>query len=223
MKKVALAFMFLFLASIGFSATTYFPDETGQFIVRIENAYSQPIPANCTAIILYPDKTAFINGTPMVITPTQNYYINFTIPNVLGIYETEAVCDVQVTPVFFNTLYQTGSFKVELPMQVNLTNITNQLSEINNSIFILNNTVNQIYSLNQEINVTVTQTNLTVNDINSTVNYINYSINNFNTTIVANITGNITGNLSQAVSLANDDLWRRIRNLLLALFSIRND
>lgn len=237
--------LFLLFASTGLAFSSFYPNENAQFIVRAEDAFGQAISANCSASILYPDKTPFMTNQTMTLSPYGNFYINFTAPSILGMYEEIAQCQA-ITVIGVRNLWALGSFKVEInpATEVNLTNITNQLNEINssftnqlteinnsltylngsvsymnNTVNNINSTTNQIYNFSNDINYTVTQINLTTTNINTTVNNIDYIINNFNTTIVANITANITGNYQVAI----DDLWRKIRNLMIALWSSKPD
>ena len=207
MRYMKFLLIFLLLAMPMALAVTYYPSEDAQYVIRIENAFGTAINTSCVASILYPSKSVFMSNQTMIQSPFGNYYVNFTAPSTLGIYETLARCDAQVTFYSFRTLYQSGSFKVEQSpvVEVNLTNITEQLTEINSTVTNMETTINNI--------------NLTTIQTNTTVNAMNYTINNFNTTIVGNITANITGDITTAVNNANDSLWIRIRNLMLSLWS----
>lgn len=214
MRHIKFLLLAILLAMPMALAVTYYPSEDAQYIIRIENSFGTPVNSSCVASILYPDKSVFMSNQSMTASPFGNYYVNFTAPSTLGIYETLAKCDAQVTFYSFRTLYQSGSFKVEQSpvVEVNLTNITQQLTEINNTLTSLNG---GIYYMNETIN----NINLTTLQTNTTVNAMNYTINNFNTTIVGNITANITGDITTAVNNANDSLWIRIRNLMFSLWS----
>jgi hypothetical protein len=76
--------------------------------------------------------------------------VPISVPSTYGIYEELATCNVTIG-TYSIQLYQTGSFKVEQPIEVNITNITDYLDSIN---------------------YTVTEINTTVNQINGTTNYI---------------------------------------------------
>ena len=46
----------------------------------------------CNITVWYPDKSVFINATNSTAAPSENQYIDFTVPNSTGIYEYQAVC-----------------------------------------------------------------------------------------------------------------------------------
>lgn len=74
------------------SGTEYLPGDAGQIIVeaRFQNGTSA-LAGTCLLSVWYPDKSiAFLmNGTT---GPNGNQYGNFTVPNVTGVYEYQAVC-----------------------------------------------------------------------------------------------------------------------------------
>ena len=79
------------------SHTEYMSGETGQIISRLVNWQGNPIDATCKATIKYPDKTAFItNQTMTESTVAGDFYINFTTPNIEGVYEYQSVCNYTI-------------------------------------------------------------------------------------------------------------------------------
>jgi len=77
------------------SGTEYISGEYGQVIVRVSEKNGNGIEgANCTAIVLYPDKSYFLMDYPLQ-TSTQpgNYYAQFMTPTINGIYEETITCN----------------------------------------------------------------------------------------------------------------------------------
>ena len=78
------------------SATEYTKgDGNGSTIVKLVNWRGDKINTTCWEKVLYPDKTTYIEWMEM----TQhweygNYYINFVVPEPLGIYDQEVRCAV---------------------------------------------------------------------------------------------------------------------------------
>lgn len=74
------------------SGTEYNIGEAGQVIVeaRFANGTSA-LSASCLMSIWYPDKSLFLlgNGTTGV---NGNQYVQFTVPNMTGVYEYQAIC-----------------------------------------------------------------------------------------------------------------------------------
>lgn len=77
------------------SKTEYVPLDEGQVISEFRNLLTrQPINATCYASILYPNKTAFITDQNMQFqSGPGTHYINFSVPNVEGVYEYQARCE----------------------------------------------------------------------------------------------------------------------------------
>jgi len=168
------------------SHTEYRYNEPGQIIVRLVNYLGNPISVdNCTANILYPNKTYFVQDALMSSSSfSGDHYYNFTTPNgPEGVYEYQAVCTwnsgtkvKRATNSFhlssaFNTILSdldsinttVVSFRSEV--QDNFSSVFDYLADINTSC------VGDACNL--------TQINITINQINSTVNAINSSLNSF--------------------------------------------
>lgn len=73
------------------SKTEYVPGDDGQVIAELRDKSFNPINASCNAIILYPNKTIFLDGA-MLSGPIGNYYINFTAPKIYGVFEYQVNC-----------------------------------------------------------------------------------------------------------------------------------
>lgn len=78
------------------SGTEYISGEYGQVIVRLSDRFGNPLEnANCTAVILYPDKTYFLTDVPLQQSTIKgNYYAEFMTPSNTGIYEETITCFV---------------------------------------------------------------------------------------------------------------------------------
>jgi len=131
MRRLLLFLPLFFIISSALAVTEYLPGEEGQFIIRVQDVYGNAKNATCYATILYPDKTIFLNQT-MSQTPFGSFYVTFTVPNVTGIYETYAICDVQVCVLpyicYTRHMIRSGSFKVS-PLLTQLTEIENRLNQ----------------------------------------------------------------------------------------------
>jgi uncharacterized protein YfaS (alpha-2-macroglobulin family) len=73
------------------SGTEYNIGDAGQVIVEIRDVNSNTLNANCSMLVWYPDKSVFLQQGA-VLSATGNYFINFTVPNVTGIFEYQANC-----------------------------------------------------------------------------------------------------------------------------------
>jgi hypothetical protein len=79
------------------SGTEYQQGEPAQVIVRVVNAWGVPINADyCNVTIYYPDKTVFVNNTPMTKggAPGSWYYQFITPFDQIGVFEEYVVCQV---------------------------------------------------------------------------------------------------------------------------------
>jgi len=77
------------------SGTEYISGEYGQVIVRVADKNGNGIEgANCTAIVLYPDKSYFLLDYPLqASSQLGNYYAQFMTPTINGIYEETITCN----------------------------------------------------------------------------------------------------------------------------------
>ena len=79
------------------SGTEYQQGSPGQIIVKVQNAYGNPINASwCNVTIYYPDKSVFVNDTPMIQGGAPgSWYYAFTTPYTqIGVYEAYVQCSV---------------------------------------------------------------------------------------------------------------------------------
>lgn len=77
------------------SGTEYISGEYGQVIVRVADKSGNGIEgANCTASVLYPDKSYFLMDYQMQTSSQPgNYYGQFMTPTINGIYEETITCN----------------------------------------------------------------------------------------------------------------------------------
>ena len=78
------------------SATEYTKgDGNGSTIVKLIDWRGDKINTTCWETILYPDKTTYVDWTEMKqYWEYGNYYMNFVVPETLGIYDQEVRCYV---------------------------------------------------------------------------------------------------------------------------------
>jgi hypothetical protein len=150
------------------SETEYSINDTGQFIIRLTDSKSNPLTsALCFGSIAYPDKTIFIENQSM--TPSAfagNYYFEFTVPSIHGVYEEMTTCYVNVSWGLAKVT-KASSFHVNDLKETIIasnTSIMNKLNEINNHITAIENNIinkieeryNDLYTLYSSISSQVT-------------------------------------------------------------------
>lgn len=161
------------------SHTEYAYSAPGQIIARIVNFQGDPVSVtNCTATILYPDKTYFVNADLMsASTIPGDHYYNFTTPaGPEGTYEYQATCyyapsknasvtnSFHLTPNFNNVLSNLTYVESQLAaVQGNLTQLSSDLSSINASL------AADIASLSSQLNANTTQILTAISDVNSSL------------------------------------------------------
>lgn len=74
------------------SGTEYEPGETGKIVVEIRDRFSNPLEANCSVTILYPEGSVWVNDDWMNETVIGTYFYDFTVQNITGIYEYSTSC-----------------------------------------------------------------------------------------------------------------------------------
>jgi len=170
------------------SHTEYRYSEPGQIIVRIVNFQGDPISVtNCTASILYPNKTYFAQDQLMAAsTISGDHYYNFTTPvGPEGVYEYQAVCNYPPGKV----ATATNSFHLSSA----LSTIISDLTAINGTIVDfqsqVQSNVTQILDAIESVNVTaeVGELTITIGQINVTVNDMQTNLNEF----IVNVTGDL--------------------------------
>ena len=74
------------------SGTEYSPGQEGKVMVELRDRNSDPVVANCSVTVLYPNGTTWIPAILMDPTSLGTYSYNFTISNVTGVYEYSTSC-----------------------------------------------------------------------------------------------------------------------------------
>ena len=192
------------------SHTEYRYGEAGQIIARITDFQGNPVQViNCTAIIKYPDKTAFItNGLMTASVVTGDYYYNFTAPTgPEGVYEYQATCfynpsnkNASVT----NSFHLSSAFNMVLGnqsviqanqlailgnltgVQGNLSNLSLQLAAVNSSLASnVAGVAGQVGNLSVTMGANFTYTNGLITGVNASTQ-----------ASIAAVNGGLAGNFS---------------------------
>jgi len=135
------------------SHTEYRFSEPGQIVARLVDFQGAPIAViNCTATILYPDKTMFVNNALMSATAniSGDHYYSFTTPaGPEGTYEYQATCyytqGTTKSQSVTNSFHLSSAFTSVLGnlttittnvgyVQSNLSALSTQLSAVNSSL-----------------------------------------------------------------------------------------
>lgn len=145
------------------SHTEYRYGESGQIVTRLVNFKGDPVAVdNCTARILYPDKTIFVSAGLMSSTGNiaGDHYYNFTTPNgPEGVYEYQATCFYTVganqrNASVTNSFHLSGAFNAVLG---NLTNVQNNLTQLSLDLVAVNSSLSgDIADLSDQLNVNIT-------------------------------------------------------------------
>jgi len=163
------------------SHTEYRYVETAQIISRLVNNQGNPIAVNnCTATVLYPDKTTFINEQLMATSAISgDHYINFTTPSgPEGIYEYQSTCvwnggarSQSVTNSFHLSSAFTSVFN-------NITTIQNNLTQLSTDLFAVNSSLSgEISDLSGQLNTNISTVLERLTEINTTLNNLTVSVN----------------------------------------------
>jgi hypothetical protein len=175
------------------SHTEYRYSEPGQIIARLVDFQGNPVVVNnCTATILYPDKTFFVNSALMTATGniSGDYYYAFTTPaGPEGTYEYQATCTYAAgtkTASVTNSFHLSSAFtsvlgnltfiesEIDL-VQGNLTELSSQVSAVNASL------AGQITDLSSQLNANTTQILTAISEVNGSlyqaIQNINVSVN----------------------------------------------
>jgi hypothetical protein len=174
------------------SHTEYRYGEMGQIIVRLVDFQGDPIVVdNCTASILYPDKSFFAQDALMLDSEniTGDHYYNFTTPNgPEGVYEYQATCNYapSKTKTATNSFHLSSAFNTTIAdLEIAIADLT----EINSTVVAFRTEVqanfSQVQSVLSIINGTAEEIQYTVEQANATINGINSNLNDFitNTTL----------------------------------------
>jgi len=141
----------LFIAGIGYGRV-YSPNESATFIVELTDYKGNPIIANCSGAIYYPDFSVYKQFN-MSFDPTLGiYYYRFIVPSVYGTYVEIANCTFgNKYRVTRDTFYVSGRYDQINQLLQNATNITMDVSlditgniteALNQNFEQLNNTIN---------------------------------------------------------------------------------
>jgi len=206
------------------SGTEYIGGENAQAIVRLVDYQNRPITANCTGTVLYPNKTVYYTSPMTLQSPFHNYYMTFTTPEDIGVYEEMAHClynngnkEVNNTQTF-HISNATNQIRRDISLGTNLTikTINNQTTWINTSF---NTTWELILAINQtglndeilqylKINITDTLHNQTQQLTNHTENF-EYQIGENETnqsvkSLLLQIWQNVTGFREPSITLTTE-------------------
>lgn len=183
------------------SHTEYRFSEPGQIIARLVDFQGNPVVVNnCTATILYPDKTFFVNEQLMTESGniSGDHYYAFTTPNgPEGVYEYQATCTYAAgskTASVTNSFHLSSAFNQVLG---NLTSIQSDLQSINNTL------VTEISNLNNSLQTT--ETNI-LNELGS--------VNSSLYTQMSNVNSSLTSYINQTFSDLNGSFSGDIQNVL---------
>jgi len=107
------------------SATEYsFQDEKGMTIVKLSDNQGDWINTSCYETILNPDKSFYLNWTPMIPQPEYaNYYLNFSVPRIEGIFDQEVFCEINNKNISLGKGFHVGNSNI-------LSNISNAIEEM---------------------------------------------------------------------------------------------
>ncbi len=152
------------------SGTVYIAGERGQVIVRVSDRFGNPITnATCSATVIHPDKTYFFIDKAMQSSSIPgNYFIEFTTPTHIGLYEEIATCkgSFKDSPI---DLKVSSSFQVSLGLSL-ITNVSarqiEQYENLVNKILILEN---KLAAVNTTIKETFNAVENNLISVNNTV------------------------------------------------------
>ena len=146
------------------SGTEYISGEYGQIIIRTTDRFGNPTASsNCTATVLYPDKTYFVLDAPMTESSVSgNYYRMFVTPSITGIYEETIVCEI-ISSGKASILTISSSFHVSVAL-----NIISEISK-NQSLYQAA-LINRLSSLEADITQLSDKVNSMENNISTTMN-----------------------------------------------------
>jgi len=167
------------------SGTEYISGEYGQVIVRLSDIHGNPKKdVNCSATILYPDKTYFLTDLNLIASSTEgNYYAEFMTPSDTGIYEETIKCTI-LTKDGETNMTVSSSFHVSIALNYvkemldkeaahyleitrRLNNLSSDISYLNESVFGLNESIKGVYAIEDRligIETNIIVMNQTIND-----------------------------------------------------------
>lgn len=173
------------------SHTEYRYGEAGQIVARLVDFQGNPVAVtNCSATILYPNKTFVVNSVLMTATGNiaGDHYYGFTTPSAgpEGVYEYQATCfyppnkNASVT----NSFHLSSAFNNVLS---NLTQIDSTLNYVNSSISSVQGNLTAISSQVSAVNASLSSqiTGLS-NQLNTNISSVRSDISSLSTQVNAN-------------------------------------
>jgi hypothetical protein len=146
------------LGSTYIGGTEYISNQSGLIAVRLISASNTIVTgAVCNVSIFYPNRSIWLNMTPMTELDSGIYYYNFSIPNTTGVYIYSTDCTKTGQNYRAMNTFHVSSVSVATNdnLQQNITDILTYLKN-------LNITVTDTYILTSTINSSLIVLNLTV-------------------------------------------------------------
>lgn len=197
------------------SHTEYRFSEPGQIISRLVDFQGNPVVVtNCTATILYPDKSFFVQDALMADSTniTGDHYYAFTTPaGPEGVYEYQSTCTYAAgakTASVTNSFHLSSAFSSVLG---NLTQVQSDLESVNSTL------VTQIANLNSSLQVTEQNIINELGNVNSSLynemNAINTSLTNYIGDTFNDLNASFGGDIENVLTEI-DNLQTNINNQL---------
>ncbi len=234
------------------SHTEYRFAETGQIIARLVDFQGNPVTVqNCTASILYPDKTYFVQDQLMATSSfSGDYWYNFTTPNgPEGTYEYQAVCTYAAgakTASVTNSFHLSGAFNFLLNnvtniqedldgISQNLTYVANNLTQLSTDVFAINESLSadiagvstQVSDLSTQLNANISTVLAEFGDIQSNFSTVLTELDNIDTALTNNF-ADIQSNFSTVFDYFADiqsnftEVFNRFDSVDLQLADLNN-
>lgn len=184
------------------SHTEYRYSEPGQIVARLVDFQGAPVTiVNCTATILYPDKTSFVSGALMQNTTaiSGDHYYNFTTPaGPEGVYEYQATCYYYQGAVL-KSQSVTNSFHLSSAF----TNVLANQAQINSTVNGINTTVNSIQAGLVGMNTTLNGVAANLSSINASLSSQITGVTGQITSVYDNLTAQVNANTTQVLDQMN--------------------
>jgi len=190
------------------SHTEYRYSELGQIVVRLVDFSGGAVSVNnCTATILYPNKTIFLGPVLMNATNTitGDHYYEFTTPNgPEGVYEYQATC---IYAAGTKSKSATNSFHLSSAFNQTLSQlgvVIDDLAAINSTVIAFQAQVQDNFS---QVQASIASINVTgaVSDLAYTLGQVNVTVNGISSNLDAFIV-NTTASLAQINTTVTDNL-----------------
>ena len=225
------------------SNTEYRYGEPGQIIARLVDYQGDPVVVtNCTATILYPNKSFHTNAALMTASGniSGDHYYSFTTPNgPEGTYEYQATCyyGVSKSASVTNSFHlssalgsimanQTAQNEQLAAIQGNVTAVKNELDQVAANLSAVNASLSgQITSLSNQLNTNTTTVLEAITSVNGTVTNIYNTLTNgsfnvdVNLTPVLNAISNLNNSMAANFTYTNS-LVTTLQSNMFANFSV---